>query len=177
MSQLGDVEKISTCNWPTLTFPSIGVCCRNKNEGWGISCRQFHRLQNYKLVWHMFPRGRVRTPGCLTYLISFENPANLSFFFSFLPTSFFLGRTNEFKTLSMTSLFKAHQTSPPHWPLDSSEPHSSAMWCRLSLTLGGFSPPLPPLPLTFQMLQDDLSRPNDLENKFCMWNSWPDRLF
>lgn len=84
----------------------------------------------------MFPEDRFRTLDCLTYLASFENATNLSppFFNHIL----FLGRTNEFKTLSMISLFKADQASPPLWPSIALESHSLAMWCRLSWTLLSF---------------------------------------
>lgn len=137
MAQLGNAEKISTCVWPTVAFPSISMCWRSESKEWGIPGRCFYRLQNHKLVWRMFPEGRIRTLYCLTYLTSFENAANLSFF-SFFTHILFLSRTNEFKTLSMTSLFKAAQASPPQWPSNSLGPHSLAMWYRLSLTFLGF---------------------------------------
>lgn len=83
----------------------------------------------------MFPEGRFRTFDCLTYLASFENATNLSFFPHIL---FFLGRANEFKTLSVTSLFKAEQASPPQRPSITLESHSLAMWYRLSWTFPSF---------------------------------------
>lgn len=88
---------------------------------------------NYKVVWYMFPEDRIRTLYCLTYLTSFENAANLSF--CFLPL--FLGRTDEFKTLSMTPFFKAEQASLSS-ALQLLGPHSLAMQCRLSLNFLGF---------------------------------------
>lgn len=96
----------------------------------------------------MFPGGRIRTLYCLTYLTSFENTANLSFFFLFTHIPF-LGRTNEFKTLSMTSLFKADRASPPQWPSISLGSHYSAMQCRLPLSFLGFYLLYSPTPLAW----------------------------
>lgn len=138
------------------------MCCRNRNEGRDIFCRWFYRLQNYKLVWHMFLRGRIRTLDCLTYLTSFENAANLSFLFFSYPYPFFFSKAGLMSLKHWAWLHSSKQIRPLHsqWPPSSSEPHCLTMWYRLSLTFAGrvhllcFSSLSPPK--CFRMIFPDL---------------------
>lgn len=89
----------------------------------------------------MFPEDRIRTLYHLTYLTSFENDANLSFFL-FHPHPF-IGRTDEFKTLSMTSFFKAEQ-APIQCPPALRTSFFSNVVQTFTVFAGFLPPPHPP---------------------------------
>lgn len=114
MSQLGNAEKISTCIWPTGPFPSKAHVVGTRTRGGVFPADGFteRRATSRFGIGSLKAELRHFTASHIWCLLK----RLLIFLFFFFTRILFLGKTNEFKPVSTTSLFKADQASPAQWP-------------------------------------------------------------